>query len=407
MSNRTVLFVDDDPTILDTYRRLLGRQFKVQTAEGPILGLEAVETRGPFAVVVSDLRMPNIGGVEFLARVRVLAPDTVRVLLTGFANTEAAIGAVNEGRIFRFLNKPCPHEEIARTLEACIEQHDLVQAERELLEKTLAGSVKMLMDILGLVNPKAIARATRIRRTMRHLARVLEVRKAWQAELAGMLSQIGCLTISPGILDRVWAGEELTSEEAALYRTHPQAGSQLLAHIPRLEAVARIIAQQLEDAAPRRGETPEDQEIRRSAEMLRAALLLDRHMEPGLSLAAAIDAMRGSPDGPAENILEALATLPIEEAPRNLRAVQIRELCDTMVFAEDVLDRNAAVLVRKGQEASTPVIVRLQSYAAGVGVVEPLHVWTTGPARGENATGRAPTGAASATSTQETPRRAA
>ncbi len=101
-----VLCVDDDAFILDGFRRQLRNKFNVYTAEGPREGLETVSKNGPFTVIVSDFQMPGMNGIEFLTRVRALAPDSVRVMLTGQADFATAIAAVNQGNIFRFLVKP-------------------------------------------------------------------------------------------------------------------------------------------------------------------------------------------------------------------------------------------------------------------------------------------------------------
>ncbi len=137
-----ILCVDDEPSVLDGLRRTLRSVFIVETAIGGRLGLEILRAKGPFVVVTSDLRMPLMNGVEFLSRAREIAPDTVRVLLTGQGDMEAAIGAVNEGNIFRFLTKPCPTGTLVRSLMACAEQYRLLTAEKVLLEQTLRGSIK-------------------------------------------------------------------------------------------------------------------------------------------------------------------------------------------------------------------------------------------------------------------------
>src|SRR5205085_9651219 len=92
-----------------------------------------------YAVVVADMRMPKMDGVELLSRLRTLTPTTVRIMLTGNADQQTAIDAVNEGHIFRFLNKPCPPETLEKTLRAALNQHHLITAEKELLELTLTG----------------------------------------------------------------------------------------------------------------------------------------------------------------------------------------------------------------------------------------------------------------------------
>ena len=149
-----VLLVDDEQNVLDGFRRNL-RKFDITTAIGPLEGLQEVETNGPFAVVVSDLQMPQMDGIEFLTKVEAMVPKTVRIMLTGQADMSVSIAAVNEGHVFRFLNKPCPPELLAATLNDAIEQYRLVEAERQLLEETLRGAVEVLTDVLGLVQALA------------------------------------------------------------------------------------------------------------------------------------------------------------------------------------------------------------------------------------------------------------
>jgi DNA-binding NtrC family response regulator len=199
---RKVLFVDDDPLLLDTFRQMLGREFEVAIAVGPFEGLKAIEETGPFAVIVSDLRMPGVDGVAFLSKARGIAPDSVRMMLTGFRNVEAATGAVNEGNVFRILTKPCQMEDLVATVRAGLDQYQLIVAERELLEQTLSGAVRVMSDILALVNPVAFGRATRIRRYMRHMAEQMHLDDVWEYELAGLLSQIGCVTLTAETLNR-------------------------------------------------------------------------------------------------------------------------------------------------------------------------------------------------------------
>ncbi|MFH1417727.1 MAG: response regulator, partial [Planctomycetota bacterium] len=135
--SKKILCVDDDPNILNAYRRGLRRLFEIETAEGGAEGLEAIASQGPFAVVVSDMRMPGMDGIQFLTAVKKRAPESVRIMLTGNADQQTAMDAVNEGSIFRFLTKPCPPEHLAKALTAGIEQYRLITAEKELLGKTL------------------------------------------------------------------------------------------------------------------------------------------------------------------------------------------------------------------------------------------------------------------------------
>ena len=128
-----LLFVDDEPNALAGYERQLRNTFDVATARGGAKGFELVEGHGPFAVVVADMRMPGMDGVQFLTHVKRISPSSVRMILTGMADQQTAIQAVNEGNIFRFLTKPCPPEALTRALQAGVDQYRLVNAECELL----------------------------------------------------------------------------------------------------------------------------------------------------------------------------------------------------------------------------------------------------------------------------------
>ena len=118
-----ILLVDDDRHSLDAIAVALRRRFAVSVAAGAKEGLERVCADGPYAVVVSDYKMPGMDGVEFLARVRELAPGSVRVMLTGHGDLEAAVAAVNKGEVFRFLTKPCPTAVLGAALDAGVEKY--------------------------------------------------------------------------------------------------------------------------------------------------------------------------------------------------------------------------------------------------------------------------------------------
>jgi DNA-binding NarL/FixJ family response regulator len=130
-----ILFVDDEPLVLDGYKRMLRGKFEVDTAIGGDKGLDAIQINGPYGVVISDMRMPGMNGAEFLALVRQKAPETVRMLLTGYTDLDAAIDAVNEGNIFRYLSKPCEQEMLVKAINLGLAQYRSVTSEKMLLKK--------------------------------------------------------------------------------------------------------------------------------------------------------------------------------------------------------------------------------------------------------------------------------
>lgn len=134
-----ILCVDDEVSALEGYQRILHRQFETTTASSGAQGLAMLERRGPFAVIVSDMRMPGMDGAEFLALAREKAPETVRMLLTGYSDMKAAMDAVNKGRIFQFLSKPCERDVLVAAIGAGVEQYRSRLAEKELVKNAQAA----------------------------------------------------------------------------------------------------------------------------------------------------------------------------------------------------------------------------------------------------------------------------
>jgi DNA-binding NtrC family response regulator len=151
MESARILIVDDDKNALDGYKRLLHGIFDIETALGGGKALAAIHLFGPYQVIISDMQMPGMNGAEFLTQVRQLAPDSIRMVLTGYKNIDHAIEAVNEGRIFRYLTKPCEKGELVKTIQAAIEQYDknaeekhLVREAREIKSKAASLSKVLL-----------------------------------------------------------------------------------------------------------------------------------------------------------------------------------------------------------------------------------------------------------------------
>lgn len=133
--SRRILCVDDDVMLLEGLRRQLRKRFELVTAVGGEAGLSALAEQGPFAVVVSDYRMPAMDGVEFLRRAHALSPESVLVMFTGQTELGVAVAALHEAHIFRFLTKPCPPAVMELALGDSLEQYRLVMSERLLRQE--------------------------------------------------------------------------------------------------------------------------------------------------------------------------------------------------------------------------------------------------------------------------------
>jgi len=373
-----ILFVDDDPLALEGLSRSVYREFKADLAEGPEEGLEKIKNDGPYIVVISDMRMPVMDGAEFLSRVRTLAPDSIRVMLTGYADTEAAMRAVNEGRIFRFLNKPVAAEDLTLTLRACVAQYDLMLREKELLEKTLAGAIRVLSEVLHLANPVAFNKGTRICQYVRHIAGKLCFSNTWQYEIAAMLSELGCLTLTPDLLEAIHAGEPLTPEHERIYSQHPQIAHDLLARIPRLELVADMILQQKEVPTDlSRSLSPDAESVRRGAQMLRVSLAFDRLLSTGSERQEALLALSRNPAEYDAKMVAALGDFRTSRGPTELRAIDVRDLRTGMILNEHLRSTTGMLLAAKGQEVSHALVKTVHNFVE-VGTVKGTVLVTVG-----------------------------
>ena len=364
MSER-ILFVDDEPGVLEGFRRLLHKEFLLDTAASAREGLAAIAAaeEDPYAVIVSDMRMPEMDGVQFLSRARIISGDSVRIALTGYADMQAASNAVNEGAIFRFLAKPCEKEVLAKALTAALVQHRLVVAEKELLEKTLRGSVKVLTEVLSLVNPAAFSRGVRVGRYVRHIVKELHLNTPWQFEVAGMMSQLGCVTLDTKTLEAVYAGKTLSADEQARYDTHASVAGELLSNIPRLEAVAHMIAKQ--DSAP--PSSPVGIDLRQDpvtlgAQILKVAIAYDQLLNGGSSHEESLGWLLYRHEQFTALVVNALSNLQGETHGMEAMKCLVSELKCDMVLQENVRTADGTLLVAKGTRISHALLARLRNF---------------------------------------------
>jgi len=373
-----VLFVDDEPNVLDGIRRQLRNRVDIETANSAAAGLDIIKAQGPFAVVVSDMRMPEMDGARFLAKVNEIAPHTVRMILSGQADLESTIAAVNEGRVFRFLLKPCNSETLFGVIKNGIEQYRLLNAEKHLLENTLNATVKVLFDVLGIINPVAQRRSAQIQRYAESAAQALRLLpNMWQYHLAAMLSQLGCITLPQETLARALGGQPLNDEERRLYESHPEIAGKLLGSIPRLEAVAGMVAGQMQvparELANGSPATWEPEKI--GAAILWAAVQFDRHISQGRIPAQAAQLVNQAAPGLPAVITEAMAKALADDCGLVMsRTVTLRDLAVGMMIDADVMSQRGTRLVPRGTEVTSTVIERLRAVSGGVGVVEPIRV---------------------------------
>jgi response regulator RpfG family c-di-GMP phosphodiesterase len=377
-----VLCVDDDPSILAGYQRALRRTADITIAKGGEEGLRALMGDTVFAVVISDMNMPGMTGIQFLAKAKEVAPDTVRMVLTGATDLAVAVNAVNEGHVFRFLTKPCPAEDLGRAIEMGVRQYHLITAERTLMEKTLAGCIGVLTDLLSLVDGYSFERIEAIRGEIRALARQLCIPDVWEVEVAAMLSQIGRLTIPPVISLKEYAGLAMSDVEQDMVKRIPEVGSMLLANIPRLEAVGRMVlyVNKRFDGSGFPADSTTGELIPLGARVIRLVFDLAQLERGGLERAAALAklAERAGAYDPkvlaaANACLQTRATQVRGAAPV-IRPMMALGLKPGHILRSDIVTQDGQRLVAAGHCVTAALLERVTNFARITTIIEPIQV---------------------------------
>jgi response regulator RpfG family c-di-GMP phosphodiesterase len=377
-----ILFVDDDVNLLASCERNLRRRYQIETAAGGQLGLEKIASRGPYAVVVSDMQMPGMNGIQFLSQVKERAADTVRIMLTGNANVEVATGVVNQGNIFRFLTKPVPPDVLAKALDDALAQHQLIIAEKELLNKTLSGSIKLLTEILSLVDTQSFGRTQALRGLVAEATAKLGLSNAWEIHLAVMLAPIGYVTVPAKTMLKSRAGEKLSDVEAQMIARLPHTAAKLLANIPRLEGVAKIVHYQQKcfDGTGFPADSVSGEAIPHGARLLKIFCDMLELQKTGLSRLNALDEMknrRGAYDPQLLSVLRGIsagaATTPPKSGTQSI-AVSVSDLAPGMMLYSNVLTKDGVLIITAGQEINEMTIEKIQNFESISGIREPIFV---------------------------------
>ncbi|MCX8030815.1 MAG: response regulator [Thermodesulfovibrionales bacterium] len=281
--NKNILFVDDEVNILKSLKRLfMDEDFNVYTASSAKEGFEIL-SEDEFAVVVSDQRMPEITGTEFLMKVRELYPDTVRIILTGYADINAVINAINEAGAYRYITKPWNDIEIVQSIKEAAYRYHLTKENKYLNELTKKQNeelqkwskeleyyvqihtidiakrdkeIKKLKDKLNTISTNLLAsfekliflRSTNIAAHSERVAFIssemakknsLSEEDIESIRVAGLLHDIGKIGLSDIILFKDL--EELSTEEKNQYKTHPTNGQLIIGQIEDLNKVSILI----------------------------------------------------------------------------------------------------------------------------------------------------------------------
>lgn len=386
--NEAILLVDDEPKVLSALTRELNAyQFTdVLTAGDGLEALNILRNTPNVAVIVSDYRMPGLDGISFLLEAQEICPDATRMILTGVADLEMATNAINLGQIFRLLLKPCPAESFISSIKAAIRQYELVTGERDLLQNTLKGSIRILTDLLSAISPDSFSQANRISTLTRKFAKELDLANVWELELAGALCRIGCVTIPPEVLEAWMKGKFLDAHQLHMIESIGKIGNHLLRNIPRLEKIAEgILYQSTPFHSPKNPEqSPSGTDIPLIGRILKIVIDYDRFLSLDQNMKTALNKLTNQAqeyDPELMTIFREKVIVPqdaekaaADKAESALIEVKYDEVKSGMVIMANVFDNKGRMLISSGTVITEILKIRLSNYCRIYGLDQPLLV---------------------------------
>ncbi len=416
-SSATLLFVDDEANILSSLQRLfrpLG--YQILTAASGKEGLELLQNNN-VDLIISDMRMPEMDGAEFLAQAAQQWPDTIRILLTGYADMTSTISAINEGKIYKYISKPWEDNDITLSVKHALEQkylekerdrllqltrkqnselqelnanlEDKVKARTEELRQTMAqlelsheslknsyiSSVKVFSSLIEMREGTITGHSRRVADTAYMLAIKLGMNKedAQTVMIAGLLHGIGKIGLPDSIIQKPY--NTLNSTEKRKFDKHSIVGEGTLMALEPLHEAAKQIRSHLEhyDGKGHPDQLKEN-EIPLGSRILAVvndyeSLKNGTFMKGQVSSEKIRDFIwhnRGKRYDP--NIVEAFFKLLGDELNKkeNYATVMSNGLEEGMTLAKDIISDNGVLLLAKGQKLTEAIIDRIQRYERSV-----------------------------------------
>jgi len=421
----SILFVDDEPSILSALRRLFRPHgYKILTAESGAAGLAVLEQE-PVDMVISDMRMPEMDGAQFLEQVRIRKPDTMRILLTGYADVTSTINAINKGEIYRHISKPWDDNDILLIVQKALEHKRLedenqrllalTQAQNDELKALNAGLEQRVQDrtaeleqvnsflnlandklkqnfivsikvFSGLIELREGAVAGHARRVA-DLSRKIAVRMGLDAQaqqdvfVAGLLHDIGKIGFSDNLIGRPVS--KLVNEDLARYRKHALSGEAALMPLVELQGVAKIIRSHHERFD---GQGFPDGLVGLSIvagarivavandyDGLQIGSLAERRFSPEDAKAMLLQSRGKRYDPQVLDAFMAIMGSPREELGRD-RELPVADLTPGMVSSRDILSRDGTLLLAADYVLDATIVRQFKEYAEREGMRMMVHV---------------------------------
>lgn len=356
-----ILCIDDDADVLAGLQLSLRGLGDIHVAEGGAAALALLPQLPRLAVVVCDMRMPDMPGDVVLMHCRQHCPTAARILLTGFSDIDAAMRAVNQGRLFRFLAKPCSRDDLQQAVRDGIAQHRLIHAERELLEQTIKGCMQALVDALAMASPASYGQAQRMVDLVRQVSARCRHEAGWAAEMATMLVNLGLVALPSAVQEKVLMGLTLTPDEQRDLHKAQARAQNLLAGVPRIEPVRRLLSL-IESPGEVMAAVPAaDAVLREQAGLIRLVREFVHLEAAGLPVLNALDRLSAWPEATPE-LLAALREVlgPQADLSRQVQ-LAVALLRPGMVLMQPVHTRGGQLLAPAGYQINDNFVERLMA----------------------------------------------
>ena len=378
ISKQTILVVDDTPENIDVLNGILMDDYKIKAALDGKKALKIAGGENPPDLILLDIMMPEMDGYEVCRRLK-KSKSTEKIpviFVTAKKEVEDETKGFDLGAV-DYITKPVKAVLVKARVQTHLKLLSAQQSLQDMLEKTLAGSIKVLTEVLALSNPAAFSRALRLKQYVKEIVNHLGLRDPWQFEIAAMLSSIGCLSLSPDTLERINKGEVVTGEEKALFDTHPKIGSELLISIPHLKRVAGIIAGQMTvlDVKINDLETLKNDPVAIGGQILKTVIDFDSMIIKGRSPQEAVKEMLKNSRVYNQEIVKLFhKNIRYSDFQMEARSLPLNMLRVGMTVDEDVVSLSGVLLLKKGSEVSDSVLNSLRRFSEIAELKKPIRV---------------------------------
>ena len=330
--------------------------------------------------ILLDIKMPEMSGIEMLGLIKrdKHLSDIPIIMVTGVEDSKSIVDCITNGAQ-DYVTKPFEPEILSARIKGVIKRYEVYLNEKELVDKTFFGSVKLLNDLLSVLSPQIFGKSNQIRRIAKAICNEIEYKDTNDVELAALFSHIGCISLSSDILDKLVNGKFLLTEEKNIFDNHPLLGYKLLKNIPLLENVTNAILYQnknYDGSGPPAMEKISAEDIPLPARILRGAI--EYHyskMRAGSTLELS-EMLKTKESMFDPNIFKALQKVMVKDNTRDLKELKVNQLKVGMIFAEDIFTTTKIKVGGQWQEITDGILERISNIHIQIGVREPLKVFT-------------------------------